>query len=393
MEGALGGTRGGVRGIRVNGQALWRDVTAAAQGVRRAWAGPGRERDLVVQAAKAALAAWLAWAVSGWWLHAPVAFVAPWVAVVLVESTVYRSIAHGLQQLAAIAAGTVVATAIGLLVHDTVVAMAVVLPLALLLGQWGRLGSQGIYAATGALFVLTNGAVTVTTSAARLGEALFGAVVGIAVNALIRPPLYLRDSEAVLQDATEEAHDILRAVADGLAEDRWDTEEAGVWHERALRLRRLVEQAHSTVEWGRESLRGNLRHRHRGPVPPVGKEYDDAVLVLDYAAVHTAGVTRTVLEAAAEDRPARRPHPDLARHYAEFLYRSARALRAYGQSRFDHKREDELRDAVADLRGTLHDLRRDLARSATGDPDELATYGALLAQAHRLADQLIASGT
>ena len=54
-----------------------------------------------MQAFKAALAACLAWAVAGWWLKAPMAFVAPWVAVMLVESTVYRSIAHGLQQVAA----------------------------------------------------------------------------------------------------------------------------------------------------------------------------------------------------------------------------------------------------------------------------------------------------
>ncbi|MFG2606342.1 aromatic acid exporter family protein [Streptomyces sp. NPDC048514] len=372
-------------------QSLGRDLLDAARWIRAACAGPGRERDLTVQALKGALAAWVAWAVAGWWLHAPVAFVAPWVAVVLVESTVYRSIAHGLQQLAAIAAGTVVATVIGLLLHDTVVAMAVVLPLAMLLGQWGRLGSHGIYAATGALFVLTNGSVTVATSAARLGESLFGAVVGIAVNALIRPPLYLRDSKAVLRDATEEAHDILRAVADGLAEGRWDAEEAGVWHDRALRLRQQVEEAHSAVGWSRESLRGNLRLRRTGTVPAMGKEYDDAVVVLDCAAVHTAGVTRTVLEAAAEGRTA--PRPELARRYAEFLCRTAHALWLYSHSRFTDERYDELHEAVADLRETLQELRRDLVRSVTDDPDELATYGALLAQAHRLADQLAVSGS
>lgn len=373
-------------------QGVRRDVSAAAQAARRAWAEPGRERDLVVQALKAALAAWVAWAVAGWWLRAPVAFVAPWVAVVLVESTVYRSIAHGLQQLASIAVGTVAATAVGLLLHNTVAAMAVVLPLAMLLGQWGRLGSQGIYAATGALFVLTNGTVSVTTSAARLGEALFGAAVGIAVNALIRPPLYLRDTEAVLRDATEEAHDILRDVAEGLVADRWDADEAGAWHERALRLHQQVGRARSAVEWSRESLRGNLRRR-TGLAPLPGKGYDDALVVLDYAAVHTAGVTRTVLEAAAEDRSARRPHSELARRYAEFLCQTARALRLYSHSRFADAREDELREAVTDLRGTLTDLRRDLVRSTTDDPDELATYGALLAQAHRLAGQLLASGT
>ncbi|MES9522525.1 FUSC family protein [Streptomyces capoamus] len=368
-----------------------RGIRLTWQNIRRAWAGPGRERDLAVQAVKAALAAWVAWAVAGWWLRAPVAFVAPWVAVVLVESTVYRSIARGLQQLGAIAAGTVAATAVGLLLHSTVTAMAVVLPLAMLLGQWRRLGSQGIYAATGALFVLTNGSVSIATSAARLTEALFGAVVGITVNALVRPPLYLHDTRTVLRDATEEAHDILRDVADGLAQGRWDPEEAAAWHERALRLHGLVEQARSSVEWSRESLRVNLRRRRAAAAPPDDKSYDDALVVLDYAAVHTAGVTRTVLEAATEDGRAPRPHPGPARRYAEFLCQSAHALRLYSHSRFGDEREDELRAAVAELRGTLDELRRDLVRSTTDDPDEVATYGALLAQAHRLADQLAAS--
>ncbi|MGW1911750.1 hypothetical protein ACWCQS_13690 [Streptomyces sp. NPDC002076] len=52
-----------------------------------------------------------------------------------------------------------------------------------------------------------------------------------------------------------------------------------------------------------------------------------------------------------------------------------------------------MRPAVARLRATLDDLRRDLVRATRDDPDEVATYGALLAQAHRLADQLAVSGT
>lgn len=230
---------------------------AAVETVRLAWAGPGRERDLVAQAGKAALAAWVAWAVAGWWLAAPMAFVAPWVAVVLVESTVYRSLAHGLQQLAAIAVGTVVATGAALVLDSTMVTMALVLPTVLLLGQWQRLGSQGVYAATGALFVLTGGQATVAAAGARIAEAVFGAVVGVVVNALIRPPVYLRDTRAALQDAAIEAEEILDAVADGLAAGEWDGHQAGEWHERALRLGRLVDQARSAIGWSRESMRVN----------------------------------------------------------------------------------------------------------------------------------------
>ncbi|MGW4562322.1 FUSC family protein [Streptomyces sp. NPDC004561] len=367
-----------------------RQVQAAGQTVKRACAGPGRERDLAVQVGKAALAAWIAWAAAGWWLKAPMAFVAPWVAIVLVESTVYRSIAHGLQQLSAIATGTIVATTVALLLHDTMLAMALVLPTAVLLGHWQRLGSQGIYAATGALFVLTNGSVSISTATARITESVFGAIVGIAVNALIRPPVYLRDTRAALQDATREAHDILHAVADGLAANRWDADEASSWHERALRLQRLVDQARAALGHSRESLRINLRRRTRAR-STLGKDYDDAVVVLDYAAVHTTGVTRTVLEAAAEDRSAARPQPVLARRYAEFLCQTAHALHLYSHSRFGHQNDHELRRAVHELHRTLDSLRHHLTHSRPDDPDEVATYGTLLTQARRLADQLIAS--
>jgi hypothetical protein len=364
-------------------------IRGPLEAARRAWAVPGRERDLAVQALKAAFAAWLAWAVAGWWLEAPMAFVAPWVAIVLVESTVYRSVAHGLQQLAAIAFGTAAATAGALVLGGAMAAMALVLPATVLLGNWRQLGSQGVYAATGALFVLTGGTVSVMTSAARIAEAAFGAAVGIAVNALIRPPVYLRSADAALQDVAGEAHGILECVADGLRAGAWDAERANQWHDRALRLGRLVDQARSAIGWSRESLRANPLRR-RSARPP-GPGYDDAVLVLDHVAVHTAGVTRTVRDAAAEDRPAARPEPGTVDRYADFLHRTAEAIRCYGRTRFEAAPEAELKDAVAGLEDTLDALRAHLPGAVGDDPEALATHGALLAQARRLAEQFVRS--
>ncbi|MFD7300042.1 MULTISPECIES: FUSC family protein [Streptomyces] len=381
-----------MQAIRRAGETVRHQARTARETMHRAWAEPGRERDLAVQAGKAALAAWLAWAVAGWWLQAPMAFVAPWVAIVLVESTVYRSIAHGLQQLAAIATGTVLATAAALLLDSTMAAMALVLPAAVLLGNWRRLGRQGIYAATGALFVLTFQPVTVAGSAARIAEAVFGALVGITVNALVRPPVYLRSTRAALEDAAGEAERILEAVADKLASAEWDADAAGSLHERALRLGRLVEQARASVGWSRESLRVNPRGRSRAVSAP-GQDYDDAVTVLDYVAVHTAGVTRAVLEACVDDREEPRPGPHITEPYAAFLRNSAHAIRLYTTSRFapggrDRQADRELREVVEDLGRTLDDLRRRLPRAVPDDPDALATYGTLLTQARRLADQL-----
>ncbi|MFE7838745.1 hypothetical protein ACFU53_22665 [Streptomyces sp. NPDC057474] len=233
-------------------------------------------------------------------------------------------------------------------------------------------GSQGIYAATGVLFVLTNGQVSLATSGARIAEAVFGAVVGIAVNALIRPPVYLRDTCAALEDAAREAQEILEAVAEGLADGEGGTHAAGERHERALAS-------------GPPDRPGPLRDRleprkHAGAitagavrVPSPGKAYDDALTVLNHVAVHTAGVTRTVLETANHSGKAARPGPQITGPYADFLRHTARAVGLYGQSRFagsdSHGCDSQaLREVVAGLRRTLDELQRRLPDAIRDDP-------------------------
>ncbi|MFJ6902590.1 hypothetical protein [Streptomyces griseoluteus] len=49
-----------VRAIRAAWQGPAADLSVAGAAARRAWSGPGRGRDLVVQVLKAALAAWVA---------------------------------------------------------------------------------------------------------------------------------------------------------------------------------------------------------------------------------------------------------------------------------------------------------------------------------------------
>ncbi len=51
----------------------------------------------MVQSLKAAGAAAVAWAVTGWWLEAPMALMAAWAAVALVQGTVYRSLRSAVQ--------------------------------------------------------------------------------------------------------------------------------------------------------------------------------------------------------------------------------------------------------------------------------------------------------
>jgi uncharacterized membrane protein YgaE (UPF0421/DUF939 family) len=69
----------------------------AWRSIRRAVTESGAERDTVVQSLKAAEAALLAWALTGWWWDAPMALLAPWTALFLVQNTVYRSLLSALQ--------------------------------------------------------------------------------------------------------------------------------------------------------------------------------------------------------------------------------------------------------------------------------------------------------
>lgn len=141
-------------------------------------------------------------------------------------------------------------------------------------------------------------------------------------------------------------------------------------------------------------MRVNPRGRRRHATAPPGKAYADALAVLDYVAVHTSGVTRTVWETADHGRKAARPAEAIARPYADFLRRTAQAVRLYGRTRFapsghDDSAAEELREAVGELHRSLDAFRRRLPGAVADDPDALVTYGTLLAQAHRLADQLV----
>lgn len=104
------------------------ELAATAGSLRRAFTSAGRERDACVQALKAAGAAVAAWAVVGAWWDAPMALMAPWTAVALVQGTVYRSVRTGVQQLALIAAGTFLAAGAAMITGNVMAAMALALP-------------------------------------------------------------------------------------------------------------------------------------------------------------------------------------------------------------------------------------------------------------------------
>ncbi|MFF1449242.1 aromatic acid exporter family protein [Streptomyces sp. NPDC058274] len=275
-------------------RALAWEAGAVWGSVRRAVTVPGPERDTAVQSLKAAGAALLAWAVAGWWWHAPMALMAPWTALFLVQSTVYRSLLSALQQFVVVVVGTLLAAAAGVLTHNEMAAMALALPLTVLLGNYARFGTHGLSAPTAALFVLAYGSYSGADIAHRFLETLLGAVIGIGVNALVLPPVHARRVSQLRAQLPDASAELLHDVADGLAAGHREEQGHG-WHDRAQRLTDVVTDLREARRWSDESYRANpgRRLRRSAPTPPA-VAWDFA---WDQVTEHIATTVRTLAEA------------------------------------------------------------------------------------------------
>ncbi|WP_328484397.1 aromatic acid exporter family protein [Streptomyces sp. NBC_00377] len=360
-------------------------MAGAGRAVRAAWRGPGRERDLVVQSLKAAGAALLAWVVAKNLLGDPMALMAPWVALVLVQATVFGSLRQAGQQCTAICAGTLCASAAQAVTGDPLGALALSVPPLMLLANWPRFGDQGIYAATTAVFTLASGTVTPSAVGHRVGQAVLGAVIGVAVNALVLPPVHLRDVRENLTALAREVGEVLHAVAAGLRDGEWDAATTAEWSRAAARLERRRDGLRSARDWSRESLRltsGPLRGLRRGPLDAPPEAEDDR---WSRVTAHVTALTRTLAVAADGDRTPAPPEEAALRTYARLLDLVGDACQADAADR--PPEPDSRRGAeMEELRGRLEESLRDHA--GDGSP-HTAVLGTLLLQVDNLWAELI----
>ncbi|MFH8409744.1 aromatic acid exporter family protein [Streptomyces sp. NPDC018019] len=367
----------------------WWEATAVGRTVRAAARHSGAERDTVVQSLKAAGAATGAWALTGWWLNAPLALMAPWTALALVDATVYRSLRSALQQLVVIVLGALFASAaMAATDGSTLGAMLIVLPVMTLVGTHRKLGAQGIYGATTALFVITYGAYSLTEVGHRLTETMIGAVIGVAVNAFVLPPVHLRNVHDQLRRLPREAAGLLRTMAAGLRDEEWSATDAAGWHDRARRLGQVLQALASARQWTAESSRFNpgLRMRRTGPPPPPPEKAD---AVWDRATDHLTAITRTLSGASGERARLTAPGAAFLRRYADLADEAATLCEAEADLLADHERADaeECYRKAHRRSGELYDELADEFRRLN-DPAAAAAGGELLVEMKQLLHEL-----
>ena len=170
---------------------------------------PDSRTDLL-QILKATLATGVAWVVAAHVLELQQAFLAPWLALLTVHATVYRTVWRGSQAVLASGLGLVVSyVAVQLLGYDLVATPALVVSVlvGLLLARAFLARDEGVAVATTALFVITAGygshqAAEEMMLSHRFLDTLVGVATGLLVNLLVAPPLDDRVVDSATSDVT-----------------------------------------------------------------------------------------------------------------------------------------------------------------------------------------------
>ena len=160
----------------------------------------------------------IAWVIVTEGLDLPQSFLAPWAALLVVHTTVYRTFAQGARQVGAAVVGVVLAWAVGNTLGVDTAGVAVVLLVGLALGSLPWFRGEATTGAATALVVLTTGfAGQDDVLLSRLADTGIGIAVGLAVNFAVWPPLRRRTAIAALDALDDRIGELLVDIADGLA--------------------------------------------------------------------------------------------------------------------------------------------------------------------------------
>lgn len=217
----------------------------------------------IIQILKSTIAGTLAWWLAVVVFHSDFPFLAPWIALLTVHATVYRSLNRGLQMLVSSVAGVGLSFLIGNYLGVSVWTLALALLIGMAASRLKWIEDEGVAIATTAIFVFSSGyADNEVLLVERIIDVALGVGVGLLVNLLLVPPL--RDAQAAryVNHINQRMGDVLIGIADDLTES-WDSERAEARVDEAVAVDAEVDAAWHSVLVARESRWANPRLRMR----------------------------------------------------------------------------------------------------------------------------------
>ncbi|QFR97477.1 hypothetical protein GBW32_02780 [Streptomyces tsukubensis] len=344
--------------------------------------------------AKSTLAAALSWIISFYVMDARSPAFAPFSAVVIMQVTVYQSVVQSLRYVGAVAAGVAVQAALGFTTGPELLTFLAVAVIALSIGRWRVLGTQGPQVATAAFFAFSTYISTTGTTerVLQLGQiillVLIGCVIGTAVNIAIAPPMRYRSAEYSIHALAGSLYDLARDIHPTLRGGTLDAETTGRWRRQAAGTGSLITQARSGLSTAKESVYLNPRRllrRHHGHLTFQG--YESVLDTLERTLYQMASLTRS-LDQWQEER-------DYL--YGRFLERYADFLEAVDEialtvSNLDEttlpQQTERLTRQTRDARQRCEEVVEEARNQGLPLADPTRPYGVLVIEANRLTEEL-----
>lgn len=191
---------------------------------------------------------------------------APLTALLVIQVTMYDTVRQSVQRVASVLSGVLVAVGVAALVGLTWWSLGAVVAVSLLIGRLLRLGPQLLEVPISAMLVLAVGGDP-DVADARVFETLIGAAVGVVVNLVIAPPLYLRPAGEAIRELADRIATFSRGLA-GALRGGWSRADADRWLTDARAMDADVDRAHRVLARAEEGARLNPRAGQTKRVQP-----------------------------------------------------------------------------------------------------------------------------
>jgi uncharacterized membrane protein YccC len=346
----------------------------------------GRGHVPGLRTAKSTLAAVLAFVVADTLGTSNQPVLASLTALLVVQLTMYDTVTHGLERVASVLAGVLVALGVAKFVGLTWWSLGGVVAVSLVIGLVLRLGPHMLEVPISAMLVLAVGGAE-NVAVGRVYETLIGAGVGVAVNLLIAPPLYVRPAGDAIADLADRLAGLLRGLAGDLRAE-WSRAAADHWLNESRALGADVTRADHSLERAEQSARLNPRSAAARVAQP---RLRTALTGLEHCYVSTRNLCRALFDRTyfvPSDEEATAYDQDTRTAIAEVLDRTADALCDVAPLASGSTPAEAAR---ADVEEHLRQLQRDRDRLSELllvdpriDPGAWQQHGALLAAVDRL---------
>jgi uncharacterized membrane protein YgaE (UPF0421/DUF939 family) len=352
------------------------------------WRGHGLPPGL--RTAKTALAAVIAWELARRLLGGS-PLLAPLTALLVTQLTVVETVTGSLQRVGSVVVGVLLAVLLADLLGLQWWSIGLVVFASLAIAQVLRLGEHRMEVPISALLVFAVGGQP-GAAWTRVLETLIGAAVGVVVNVVVAPPVYVQSAGEAIGELAERMARLLRDGGQELLRG-FTGEDAYERLRQARQLDDAVGRARQALGRAEDSLRLNPRRRR------VGDPSDDlraALSSLEHSAILVRGLFRSLVDLDTVTG-GRGPDPPLRIALARLLEETAGAVRAFGELVSANlpgppANEAPLRRALGRATACRDEVARAMAAGPRDQPGAWQVYGHLLANLDRLLSELDPEG-